>query len=486
MRALKLLILFSLALFHIIAVAKVSFEINGVNKNATENVLIFLKGLNEPDNLQHFSFIKQVKESTTEALVALGYYNASIQIETEQQSQLVKVTIIPGERTRITKLDLKLTGEGVNDQAFQKLLTEFDVKENAFLNHGKYESAKSSLLNLSRQRGYFDAKYEKSSVEVSAKTNSAIVYFWFNTGPRYQFGELKFSAILPAEQQVIALRKFKVGQPFEYQKLRKYNADLSKTGYFKNITIVPEIKNKQGLLIPLTVEATMRPEDSFNVGLGYSTDQEIRSKLRWNRPWVNDYGHSIEGNLIVSAEQQEINFTYKIPEIDAIYNYDTVQAGYKKLNQNDTDTQQYLLGLNRNSLLQNQWQLTTFIKYDHEYGRQGQQEYSKRSIIPGVTFSRSRQRGGMNPYWGDKKLVSIEFSNQWWLSDEDLIKVYGQYKLLRSINRTHEFFINTEFGAIYTQSIEDVPSSMRFFTGGIKLFVVMITKVLPLKIAMAT
>ena len=46
----------------------------------------------------------------------------------------------------------------------------------------------------------------------------------------------------------------------------------------------------------------------------------------------------------------------------------SVQSGYKMLDQNDTDTTQYLVGLNRHWKLDNDWMRTVFIRYDHEQG----------------------------------------------------------------------------------------------------------------------
>ena len=96
-----------------------------------------------------------------------------------------------------------------------------------------------------------------------------------------------------------------MGDPFDARKLSEFNTDLSETGYFKSITILPIFTDKKGLKVPLQVIATMRPQDSFNAGLGYSTDEGVRGKFRWTRPWVNQYGHSIEGNLVASIPKQE-------------------------------------------------------------------------------------------------------------------------------------------------------------------------------------
>jgi translocation and assembly module TamA len=199
--------------------------------------------------------------------------------------------------------------------------------------------------------------------------------------------------------------------------------------------------------------------------LGFSTDEGVRGKFRWIRPWVNDYGHSIEGNLVASIPKQEASLIYKIPLADPLYDYLSIQTGYKMVNQNDTDTAEYIVSLNRHWRLENDWLRTLYLKYNYETGLQGQQDFTTQLILPGISFRRSRTRGGINATWGDKKLVFAEVSDNLWFSSDDLVKLYGQIKLLRSANG-HQFLTYAEAGAIYADSIYNVPSSMRFFTGG--------------------
>ena len=51
------------------------------------------------------------------------------------------------------------------------------------------------------------------------------------------------------------------------------------------------------------------------------------------------------------------------------------------------------------------------------------------------------------------------------VSTDDVVKVYAQAKIIRTYNE-HQFVASAEAGAIFADSITNVPSSMRFFTGG--------------------
>ncbi|WP_413702358.1 autotransporter assembly complex protein TamA [Psychromonas sp. KJ10-10] len=478
--------LFCFFFYSAYSVADIKYIIDGISGENKSNVEIYLQALDIPKQAENNDYLDEVKKSAKSALSVFGYYqpeiNTSVSGEAPQQSVTLEVEL--GPQTLITSSDIQVFGEGKDTAFFNDLLDSFSLSKDMVLKHVNYESAKSSLKSLARRYGYFDSKFTKSKVEVTSLNNSASVVIWFDTGPRYQFGELVFTEILPVDKYVESLKNFNIGDPYDARKLSEFNADLSQTGYFKSITILPEFANKQDLQIPLQVLATMRPEDSFTSGLGYSTDEGVRGKFGWTRPWVNQYGHSVEGNLVASIPEQEASVVYKIPLEDPLYNYMSLQYGYKMLDQNDTDTTQYIIGANRYWRLENDWIRSIFIRYDHEKGQQGQQDFRNALIIPGISYSRTRSRGGINTTWGDRLLGSFEVANEWWLSSDDLIKVYGESKILRTYNG-HQFVASAELGAIQTDSIYSVPSSMRFLQVETKVCVALIMKASHLKMTMA-
>lgn len=458
-----------LALFYSVSsYAALTFEINGIDGDIETNVTLHLQALSLPKDVQDSGYLSEVKKSTQSALTVFGYYQSKVAVKAtakKESDQIVSVDISAGPQTVITESNIKLSGEGETFSEFTKLTSKFMLNVGDKLLHSHYESAKSSLKSVARRYGYFDSIFLQSKVEVTSANNSASVTLLFDTGPRYLFGDFIFQPTLPAQKYVTSLRNFDLGSPFDSSKLGEFNQDLNETGYFKSITILPDFNNKQGLQIPLNVIASMQPEDSFSAGFGYSTDEDLRGTFTWKRPWVNDAGHSIEGSLNASVNKQEASLTYKIPLENPIYDYLSLQTGYQMLDQNDTDTTLYVSSINRHWRFSNLWHRSAFIRYEYEQGRQGQQDFYTSLIIPGISFSRTRAKGGINTTWGDKILTSFEVSNKWWLSSDDVIKIYGQGKMMRTY-AGHQFIAMVELGAIEADSIYNVPSSMRFFTGG--------------------
>lgn len=450
------------------AFASVTYDIKGVqDEKSLANIKVYLEALNAPADADNDNYLTEVIDTSEQSLMAVGYYHPMVEasVTGDVENQVVTVQVKLGKRTTITNIDLNLIGEAIDDENFQEFILNFPIKEGDYLDHGEYESAKSQFRSLAQRYGYFDYRYTKSSVEVTQKDSQATIHLWFDSGNRYQFGELIFDNETPAEDYIHSLLNFKVADPFDNNELNAFNQELNQTGYFKSITILPDLDNKKGRQIPLHVVTYMRPEDSFNAGLGYSTDEGIRGKFKWTRPWINKYGHSIESNVTASIPKQEATITYKIPIDDPLYNYFSIQSGYKMLDQNDTDTEQYVLSFNRHWRLDNEWLRTIYLRYENESGTQGQQEFSTALILPGISFGRTRSSGGINVDWGDKQLVYFEFAEDSLFSTDDVVKVYGQSKIIRTYSG-HQFVASAEAGAILSDSIYNVPSSMRFFTGG--------------------
>jgi len=458
--------------------ASITYKINDINPAAATNVEITLSTLTAPEHANSEEYLSVVKKNTNNALKALGYYQASISLRLKKEAATSKsknenkrqhvifITIVLGPRVIIKQINIKITGQAKNDKHFLALLDDFIIKKNDPLNSAKYEEAKKSLSQLALRYGYFDAHFTKSSVEVTKEYASAIVYLSFDSGPRYKFGQIHFQSKAVANAFIRPLEHFKKGDYFDSQLINEFNRDINQTGYFSSSNVFSDLKNANNALeVPLYVSSKMWPKDSFTVGLGYSTDDNIRGKFRWTRPWVNKYGHSIQGSIISSIRKQEASLVYKIPLEDPFANYLTVKTAYKLLNQNDTDTKQYIVGLNRYRLLAYKWHQVTYIRYDRENGRQGAHTFSTKLIIPGISYSKTRVRGGVNAVWGDKKMAFYEMANKAWWSTDNVSKIYAQTKWLRTY-AGHQFITSASGGAILTKSIYNVPASMRFFAGG--------------------
>ena len=132
-----------------------------------------------------------------------------------------------------------------------------------------------------------------------------------------------------------------------------------------------------------------------------TTDEGPRLQLNWEKPWVNRHGHRLDAQLKLSAPQQEFNFGYRIPGSDPLNDYYQLQTGYQAKDLQDTNSHRTLAGLHYVTRKRGSWERDYFVRLDYENYTQGLESGSSLLLIPGLSLSRLRIRGGLDPVWGD-------------------------------------------------------------------------------------
>lgn len=447
---------------------EVDLRLRGLEDELKDNTQIYLDQLPDIEVEQLSRFRKQIIGAVTDSLQALGYYNPEIELEQSEESPKdMTVQVRAGEPVRIRSLNVSLHGDAETDPAFAELRQNFAIKEGDILHHNTYEQAKGSLLSLALRRGYFDAAYRASQVKVMPWDKAAEVVLDFDSGARYRFGELEVDSDRPADRLIDPLITLQAGEPYHANKLAELSRALSSTRYFKQVEVLPRVADADELnQVPLSVVLQARADNEVELGLGVSTDEGPRASVTWEKPWINSLGHSLSTSLKVSAPSQDISLVYKIPRGHPLEEYYTIQGGYQRLDQNDTESDRLVAGVHRWNIDDNGWTRDVFLRTEYESYTQGKQEDSSFLLIPGASLSRTRLRGGLDPYWGDSQSLTLELSEPWWGSDTRFVRFWGRSKWLRTLAEDHRVLARAEQGAVWVDSVNDLPPSLRFFTGG--------------------
>lgn len=447
------------------------FDIKGIDDSSIQqNVLAHLQILDAPSNeFQFEDFQQQSIKEANRAVQVYGYYQATITATRKDPAgRQWQLNIILGPATQVEQLTLQLVGAGQEDKVLNKLLTELPLTQGMRLNHGYYELSKSRLQSLALARGYFDFRFSQHEINVDKQANSAEVILVADTGQRYRFGDIQ----LPEEERTMALVKqvmpFKQGDNYLADKLADLSLALKKTQYFRHVLVRPMVAEATDFKVPIQITLIHKPRDNFDIGGGVSSDDVgPRFKAKWERPWVNQYGHSMGAEIFTSSIEQHFSLDYKIPLEDPVKNFASFQLGFQALQDNDTDSRKMTLAAQRHREVgEFEWQRIDFIRYEHEEYRQGSELLrTSNLLIPGVTYSRLRSRGGIDMNWGDKQMLTIEVAGKNVGSDVNMVRVTGLSRWLRSYGE-HRFLFRVEGGAIASGTFADIPSSLRYFAGG--------------------
>ena len=416
------------------------------------------------------NYRQTIKEAVIKAAQAIGYYQLetlSIRLSKDQECSELYLSVRAGSRVKISQRQIELVGAEKPDTVLQGVIDKAQLKEGTFLEQSQYESLKSKLLSTAQVRGYFDAKFTTQEIRIDFDTYSASIHLAFAAGKRYAFGKLLIPEDDKAQVLIQEVSTFKEGEPYHADKLAEFNQNLKLTGYFQQVVARPLVSKAQGDEVPIELIASAKPRDTFNIGGGISTDTGPSLRFKWQRPWVNSKGHSVSADAFISSPEQNVSVKYKVPLEDPLNNYLSYQAGLKAENDNDTQSEAITLAIQRHwGEPDNDWKRIGFLRLEQEKFTQGtEDEQTTTLLLPGVTLSRRRARGGLDLNWGDKQQYTLEGATQEVVSDIDLVRISLQSKWLRSYGK-HRLFARAELGAIATNDFSQVPSSLRYFAGG--------------------
>ena len=308
------------------AVAKsIEVKIEGVDGDLLKNVKAHLTILQYQDHAQaNTRMVKRLhKDASTEiqsALQPFGYYQATVKKKLAQQEQhwVAHYTILLGPATTVTKLAIDISGSGKDLPAFQHWQQQFPLPVSATLVHSQYEDAKKRLLNIAAEQGFLQAKLLQHEVIVEPKSNSASITLSFDTGPRFQFGEVEFLQDILTPELLQKYLPFRHGDPFQTKQLIQLQRLLADSNYFAQVDVQPRTDQPQGLEIPIEVKLTPRKATSYTFGLGFGTDTGPRAKTGVDYRRLNRRGHQLSADLHLSPILSKASLDYRIPLRDPV------------------------------------------------------------------------------------------------------------------------------------------------------------------------
>lgn len=443
------------------------FKISGVDGAVRDNIDIYLQKYAESDYTPGVRFQTTLQQEIQIALQALGYYHSEISIiQNEASPRLLQIKVLAGEPVRISQSDIQLSGDAINDADFAALLAAQAPKQGQVLHHGAYDGFKSALKSLALRKGYFDADFTLARLEVAPELKQAFVRLHFNSGTRYKFGAVSFSGNQINESGLRSLVPFSHGDYYLASQLGEFNQALAASGWFSSILVEGDTTQMQDFTLPINVALQPERRNIIETGIGYSTDVKTRLKLNWNKPWLNKAGHSLSSKLALSEIEQSVEAAYKVPLASVATDFYQVQLGFRNRDNQDTQSRESNLALERHWLLPSDWYRTASVRWLYEDFVQADQNDSISLIMPGLSYNRTKQSGGAMPSSANRLLLGVEVSDEAWGSDASFVRLRSRIGWIGSAGNNHRFVSRLDGGAILMEGLSKLPPSLRFFAGG--------------------
>ena len=471
----RLLVTAALLLFSHAALAKVdvTVDIQGVKGELLDNVRAFLsieQQKSDPSlsagRLQRLHL--KADQEIRQALQPFGYYHPEIKKDLQHKDDkwTASYYINPGVPVRITKVDLKITGEGARDPEFQSLISQFPLRRGDILNQQQFEDAKDGFHNLATERGYFDFNLTRHVLRVDLKANTAEVVLHMDTGKRYLFGRVEFNQDFLNDNLLQRYLTFSKGDPYSTNKLLDLHSALSNSDYFSKIDIQAQRDQTEDLEVPIRVDLTARPKNRYSASIGYGTDTGARAGLGWDIRRINRRGHHMKNSLRVSQVQNSLSSSYIIPARDPRTDFYAINTSGNTEKTSTSKTKILSFGVSQTISRHSGWLETLYIDLHRELYTVGDQSGDATLVVPGTTWTRIHADNRIYTRRGDRISIDLKGSHPSLGSSSVFVQTRIQAKLIRGVTDESRVILRGDLGLTYVGNFFTLPPSFRYFAGG--------------------
>ena len=402
------------------------------------------------------------------ALEAFGYYNPEIDatLEFTDECWQARYVVSAGERVSLRDVLIELRGDAQSDPAFAELLQESRLATMQPLLHGEYDAMKQALRALAIERGYRDAIFAESAIDVFPNEQVADIAVVFESGTRYRFGEIALDEGVLNAELLNAYVNVNRGDDYDSRRLAEARLELINSGYFANVSIEPGVPDRELREIPVRVRLTPAARAQINYGVGLSTDTGPRFRFGRSVRRLNAAGHQLNVNGLFSPVVIEASANYRLPYGDPRSEWISVDIGGIR-EETDTATSRSLqFGGRRVVSLSSLWTRTDLVTMLVEDFDIASQSGRARLLMPGVEFVRLRADDAIRPNRGTRLQLEARAADESLGSDTSFVQLTVSGKWIWSPGQTGRLLVRAEAGRIWFDTFTDLPPSVRYFAGG--------------------
>jgi outer membrane protein assembly complex protein YaeT len=237
----------------------------------------------------------------------------------------IRIDVDEGPAVHLESLSIDL-GElpGGETTWRSRLLDELPFETGAVFTVARYGAAKRALLQRLANLGFPDAEIAGGG-EVDLATDTATVEWTVHPGPRVRIGEIRVTGTESVREEVIRRElTFKTGDVYEDAEIQTSQRQVSDLGLFRTVQITanaepgappPEGRPPGIVTRPVTVQVEERPPRSIRLGLGYGTEDKVRTQVGWLHRNVSGRADSLDIRARYSSLATEFQATLKEPHL---------------------------------------------------------------------------------------------------------------------------------------------------------------------------
>ena len=445
--------------------------IGGVDDELQRNVQSFVALASEPCDAESWLVRRRFRKIDAETRLALqpfGYYDPVIETSLDQSGDcwVATVNIDAGQPVLLRNVSISLDTASGDRSNFDDILAAPALQPGSRLRHADYAVLKESLQIRAAERGYVDASFLKNSIDVWPAELAADLTLNFHTGPRYSFGDIQLQQSLLDENLVRAFLEFEPGMPYDNRLLTRAYDDLSRSGYFGRIELIPQFEEAADERLPVLIALEPAARIEYTVGLGLSTDTGPRARAGFQNRRVNRRGHRLQTDLTLSSVLQGLSAEYRRPLADPRSEWLSYTSAITHEDTDSSESDNARVGVRRSKRIRPEWLRTLFVDLSSERFNIGGTDSRSRLVLPGVVYDHKRSNRDVFPTRGRRLTMELRGTAEFLGSDTSFLQTIISARLVRSPSADSRLLARATVGVTTQSEFLELPPSVRFFAGG--------------------
>jgi translocation and assembly module TamA len=256
-----------------------------------------------PDLLERLA--REAEGEIRNIAAAEGYFSAKIDVAVDHGAKppVVTMTVTPGEPTRITAVNIEVTGAANSDPlgtaAIAKLRDDWGLPTGQVFRQTAWSTSKERALATLRASPFAAAKILDSRADIDPDSRAATLSVELDSGPAFKFGDIEVGGLAKYTPSMVRnYSSIQRGEPYSESALEQFIRRLNASGYFSSVQASIDAASEHPEDATLRVAVIEAPTKSFEGGIGYSTDVTYTAKLNYRD--VNIDGKGLQ--LLIDAQ----------------------------------------------------------------------------------------------------------------------------------------------------------------------------------------
>lgn len=401
-----------------------------------------------------------------------GYFNGKATVIRQGAGYLVKVD--SGEPAKIDKVGVNIGGDILNDDDlgsyYRAAMENWALPVGSIFTQDNWGSSKTAVLTAVRRKKYPLASFADTQATINPGLHTADVSVVVDSGKPVYFGEFEITGNKRYPESVVrGLAQFDSGSPYDLDKLLDYQQALEQDSHYSGASVQADFERIRDDRVPIKVNVSEMKRQKLEMGLRF--DSEYGAGGRFAYDYYDLFGKGYIGSAVADLDRYERTAAIGVSQPrKSDGHYWTSNLSYNRSTAQKLEKDAWSSGLwyvrDRNGI-----EARLGVEYIGETARipeSGTDLGHSHATMLTASWKRQNIQSLMRPengYYLDGKFGTTIGRL---LSSSSMQRFHGRagYYFTPENKKLGTFVLRGQLGYVYTGNERQVPSSLRFRTGG--------------------